>query len=345
MMFFTEQGGSSMQIANVEYGAPQANAGARPMGVRVFAEGGFERRRIAEDCDAAGLTVLGHGEFADLLDRAGGGISGRLGDVIVIDCPRPDIALLAALAQLDVIAARAGAKLVVSTDLNYLDDVFACLDQCEAHILVRPSRAERLAVLSQLRHKAPRACVREMSEEDRQAIRQLSEQIARISHTIDGADGGAWGAFPLSAFGFSAGDAPTGAAAAAVAEAPRGRGRAGRPPLPDPRLVRLIIKNRQKRWEPFGTELFADPAWDMLLDLTAARAEHRRVSVTSLCIASGVPATTALRWIGQLVEAGWFERVQDDGDKRRAFIALTDRAADAMAHYFAKLDAPAALTL
>ena len=43
-------------------------------------------------------------------------------------------------------------------------------------------------------------------------------------------------------------------------------------------------------------ELFGDPAWDMLLDLTAARAEHTRVSVTSLCIASAVPPTGAPGW-------------------------------------------------
>ena len=75
----------------------------------------------------------------------------------------------------------------------------------------------------------------------------------------------------------------------------------------------------------------------MLLDLTAARSEHARVSVTSLCIASGVPPTTALRWIGQMTDAGLFERVEDDTDRRRAFIALTDRAADAMARYFAEI--------
>ncbi len=59
-----------------------------------------------------------------------------------------------------------------------------------------------------------------------------------------------------------------------------------------------IIRQRQLRARFFDGELFADPAWDMLLDLTAARVEARRVSVTSLCIASGVPPTTALRWIG-----------------------------------------------
>jgi len=64
--------------------------------------------------------------------------------------------------------------------------------------------------------------------------------------------------------------------------------------------------------------------------------------VTSLCIASGVPPTTALRWISQLTEAGLFERIEDDSDRRRAFIALSEKAADAMARYFAELGRGAA---
>src|SRR3546814_14694380 len=87
----------------------------------------------------------------------------------------------------------------------------------------------------------------------------------------------------------------------------------------------------------FDGALFADPAWDMLLDLTASRAEHVRVSVTSLCIASGVPPTTALRWIGQMVDAGLFVRTADGVDKRRAFVALSAQAAEAMGRYFVKL--------
>lgn len=118
--------------------------------------------------------------------------------------------------------------------------------------------------------------------------------------------------------------------------------RASRPPLPDPRLVRKIIQQRQLRARFFDGDLFADPAWDMLLDLTAARVEHVRVSVTSLCIASGVPPTTALRWITQLSDVGLFERVEDETDRRRAFIQLTDRAVDAMARYFHELGKNAA---
>ena len=80
-----------------------------------------------------------------------------------------------------------------------------------------------------------------------------------------------------------------------------------------------------------------DPTGPTGPNSTAARAEHTRVSVTSLCIASGVPPTTALRWIGQMTEAGLLERVEDDSDRRRAFIQLADKAADAMARYFAEL--------
>jgi DNA-binding MarR family transcriptional regulator len=59
--------------------------------------------------------------------------------------------------------------------------------------------------------------------------------------------------------------------------------------------------------------------------------------VTSLCIASGVPPTTALRWIAQMTEAGLLAKDQDENDRRRAFVALTEPAADALARYFAEL--------
>lgn len=110
--------------------------------------------------------------------------------------------------------------------------------------------------------------------------------------------------------------------------------RRARPALPDPRLVRNLLKARQLRMRYLGADLFADPAWDMLLDLTASRAEHRRVSVTSLCIASGVPTTTALRWMKLLEQAGLIQRVEDDTDRRRAFVMLSDQGAVAMARFF-----------
>ena len=110
-----------------------------------------------------------------------------------------------------------------------------------------------------------------------------------------------------------------------------------RPPLPDPRLLERIIRQRRLRERYFEKELFADPAWDILLDLAAARADHRRVSITSLCIAAAVPATTALRWISMMTRMGILVRSGDANDRRRTFIALSDGAADALARYFDEL--------
>lgn len=102
------------------------------------------------------------------------------------------------------------------------------------------------------------------------------------------------------------------------------------------REVRRIIRERRMRDELFPADLFADPAWDMLLDLYAAKLDRARVSVSSLCIAAAVPATTALRWIKTLSDTGIFRREADQHDGRRIFVALSDQATDAMHRYFAR---------
>src|SRR5690606_31571439 len=101
----------------------------------------------------------------------------------------------------------------------------------------------------------------------------------------------------------------------------------------DPTQIRAIIRARRLRDQFFRSDLFADPAWDMLLDLMAARIEKSRVAVSSLCIAAAVPATTALRWIKLLTDRGLFLRSADPQDGRRVYIELSDEAARGVAAY------------
>lgn len=316
---------------NLEYGSPVSEDGGRMVDVSIFASGDRRRREIAEDCSASGLYVRGHADLSQLVAMSRFGGYAALGDVVVVDCLDADGAMLAALSRLDMEAARAGRRVVVATTLHSLDDVFGCFDQSASHFLVQPLRVDRMMLLARVRASASQSAVREMGHDDRLALMRLSEQIERMAQSMAGWERS--GGPNDGAVGVAANPVHLAASEAQPI-------RRTRTPLPDPRLVRAVLRQRQRRAELFGADLFADPAWDMLLDLTAARAEHRRVSVTSLCIASGVPATTALRWIGQLVEAGLFERVKDPDDARRAFIALTDRSAEAMAGYFAEL-APA----
>ena len=317
--------------------------GQAALNVSIFADRPYLRAELAEDAVAAGLRIAQSNDFSALLEAD----SKALGNVVLVDCPVIDGAELAALARLDMRAARIGAELVVSTSMGSLDDVFGCLDQSGAQVLVSPNRAERVIALGRVMARAGgKARVRELSEADRLSLIRLTEQVGQIAQKLDqmslrpATPSSGQGPAPLSPSAFDFTDAAGLREGGPAAEDGSARlVRAMRPALPDPRLIRRIIRQRQLRARFFDGDLFADPAWDILLDLTAARAEHLRVSVTSLCIASGVPPTTALRWIGQMTDTGLLLRVDDEADRRRAFIALSDKSADAMARYFHELGA------
>lgn len=95
-------------------------------------------------------------------------------------------------------------------------------------------------------------------------------------------------------------------------------------------VASMLYQARRKRDSYMPAELFADPAWDMLLDLFAAGAHARQITVSSLCIASSVPATTALRWIATLEEAQLVERIPIEHDRRSSEVRLTIRGYEAM---------------
>ncbi|WP_108786740.1 MarR family transcriptional regulator [Erythrobacter sp. Alg231-14] len=318
--------------------------------VAIFADRHSMRAEIGDDLSGAGFRTVDGGPVSNLIE----GPVTQLGDVVMVDCPMMDATTLAALVRLDLRAAQSGAQLIVSTSIDALDDVFAALDQSDPQILVQPSRAERVLAAGRVLANVSNSRVREMTENDRLNLLHLSRQVEAIAQKLEGLSGHPAGAEAMQAslrahakdgvsnaamFGMGGGlaDAGTG-----TVESEAARFNSARPPLPDPRLVRQVIAGRQARAKFFDAEMFADPAWDMLLDLTAAHAEHSRVSVTSLCIAAAVPATTALRWIKQLVETGVFERVADSSDRRRAFIGLSENSADAMSRYFFEVETPAA---
>ncbi|MCP5395901.1 MAG: winged helix DNA-binding protein [Sphingomonadaceae bacterium] len=311
--------------------APANDAAGLPLTVSIFADRPHLREQMCEDAGAAGFRLGQTGALAALVD---GPDLCPLGELVLLDCPQLDGAAMAALARLDMRISHSGAQLVVSTSVEALDDVFGCLDQSRPQILVDPTRAERVIALGRVLARMPTMRLRELNEDDRLTLLRLTEQVGEIAQRLERLSGSAEG--ESSAFRFGSPNpkyrGPDNDASESLARKPRA-------PLPDARLVRQIIRQRQARARFFEGELFADPAWDILLDLTAARVERKRVSVTSLCIASGVPPTTALRWISQMTEAGLLDRVEDETDRRRAFIQLSDKAADAMARYFAEMGA------
>ncbi|GAB5348003.1 MarR family transcriptional regulator [Alteriqipengyuania sp. 357] len=315
--------------ADVSYDAPAGaprDAAGLPVAISLFADRAHVRETVQADAELAGFR-LAQVARADGLDAEA---ARSLGDIVFVDAPVADAAGLATLDRLVERVARSGARLIVSTTIGALEPVMVAAAAGDPVMLVEPGRAERLVAFGEALAGLVGARVRELSDEDRVAVIRLVERVTTLAERLDGLmgddtprDGGA-------AFAFGTGAAGGGT----LREHKPGQGGAGKPGLPDPRVVRAAIRKRQMRSRFFADGLFADPAWDILLDLTAARAEGRRVSVTSLCIASGVPPTTALRWIAQMTEQGLLLREEDMVDRRRAFVALSDKAVEAMARYF-----------
>ena len=316
--------------ADFSYEPVRDGAGCQ-LSVTILADRDGVRGQMRDDADAAGFRI----RECCSLDEFASGSSGPLGDLLLVDCTSADAATLALLTRLDMRAGKSGAQLVVSTTMDALDAVFGCFAQSGAQILVDAGRAERVIAIGRVLAHVPNLRLRELAEDDRLMLLRLTEQVGKIAQRLEGLSPGTFAGQREGGGAFRF-ESPV--------QGWRGEGeghlieRGGaRPRLPDGSLIREQIRQRQMRSRFFDAELFADPAWDILLDLAAARAERMQVCVTSLCIAAGVPATTALRWISQMVDAGLLVRIPDPNDRRRAHIALSDCTADAMAGYFSAI--------
>ncbi|QNE04037.1 MarR family transcriptional regulator [Croceicoccus marinus] len=306
---------------------PMAGAELASVPVSVLSDRPRIRAELVDQLLEAGLLL----RQADPLDRLLSDEAFVLGDIVVIDIPAPGAEFLAALARLDARAAQSGTQLVVSTKVEAIDAVFGAMDCCDVQFLIDPSPAEYALAIGAALARLPGRSVHELAREDQLALVRLTEQVHSLARKLGGMPMEVEAPDQLRSPSFAYMAFPS-------TESPRGsEGKRAERKLPSASLLREMIRQRQLRASFFEGELFADPAWDMLLDLTAARAEGNEVCVSSLCIASGVPATTALRWIGQMTEAGLFERLPDPADRRRAIIRLSQSAQDAMCAYFARV--------
>jgi DNA-binding MarR family transcriptional regulator len=107
--------------------------------------------------------------------------------------------------------------------------------------------------------------------------------------------------------------------------------------------VGVVIRARRLRSHYFSEELFADPAWDILLNLFHADLSQRRFSVSRCCAAAAVPATTALRWLKSMEKQGLIVRRNDPFDNRRIFVELAPETRLALQGYFSELENPAGI--
>lgn len=219
----------------------------------------------------------------------------------------------------DVLDGRYSAVVSGSSDL--VDLLFCSIGGSQVELVIDGDEAERaaaLAIATSGIHEA-RQLSDVAADRSSERLRQLSDEVSRIASTLAR---------------LSTGPQATVKPAPIVpaAEIPQVSGE----------TVRRVIRARRLRSRFFEEELFADPAWGMLLDLLQAEIAQLRVPVSSLCIAAAVPATTALRWLKTMTDKGIFLRRADPHDGRRVFVELAPQASLAMRRYFAEVGQAAA---
>ena len=145
---------------------------------------------------------------------------------------------------------------VVSAPLAMIDPIAARLQGEGVHLLFDATEVDRIAALAVATGWARsrnEARAHDISKEPSSArLRQLSDEVSRIAATLARLSTG------------------PGAGTGEKSEPPKGDA-----PQVSLEIVRQIIRARRLRARYFDEELFADPAWDMLLDLLQAEIAQR----------------------------------------------------------------------
>jgi len=253
--------------------------------VLIFSDQQASRAAARSAAESVGARVIGMEPIDAALDRLH---RQAAVDSVLIELERTGSVAVDRLLDWANHAGRSGStRPIITIPHAVMDDVFARIDAPDVVVLVDPSPEERVSSLGLALAERRQRLHDTGHEADAERLRRLSDEVARIASALA----------ELSSSAKSAAYALPKDFPAAPTEAPI-----------DGNMVRSLIRVRRLRDQFFAKELFADPAWDMLLDLMASRLEQSRVAVSSLCIAAAVPPTTALRWIRTLTEQGLFVR-------------------------------------
>jgi DNA-binding MarR family transcriptional regulator len=292
--------------------------------VSIFADSEFGLSFLQSLIEGMKIHSLYAGMMTQGIERLNNFVTG---DAIIVDIASDNGASQDQLLdRINALALIDSLPIIVNTTNEFLDSVAARLSAPSVTLMCKATTADWIASLAVIGARSPVA-LHDIALDESMRLQQIAEEVRLIAKTLSdlvgsNADEGATG--------FRAGTTPYTASRVTSVNAAD---------------VRAIIRLRRLRDRYFRSDLFADPAWDMLLDLMAARLERMRVAVSSLCIAAAVPPTTALRWIKTMCDHGLFVRVADPEDGRRVFIELSEGAATAMTTYLSAAKAAGGLAV
>jgi len=305
--------------------------------VLIFGDQSHERQRIEQNVVAAGGRVAAAREISKAAAQLGQQISV---DAIYLCLDDVNATAISLLERVDIYSAQQGTPVILRTTTASLDAIFPILISGKIDYLLDHSRAESIAALAMALRPREMLLNDNSVDHDLGSLQKLTADVQRIAQTLakltDNEEAEDDGQLREAPVGFKPAPDYIGYAARSMAKVDK----IEQPQNVTAKQIRNMIRVRRQREEFFAPSLFADPGWDMLLDLMAAKLEGQPVSVSSLCIAACVPPTTALRWIKSMTDSGIFQRKADDHDGRRIFIELSDASTEAMNGFFAGVGSP-----
>lgn len=286
---------------------------------------------VCRDTAHLGITIC---DGSAIIDQPELGVTQPHYDLLLIDLQSKLEQPEQHLANVSNYLRDSNVEAVVWTDLVSLERAYAFLPVSRCHFLVGASSVDSMLTIARAIRRVKMNLVRGVNREiEFSALHRISDELADFAKTlarIAEQDG------EQETIGFA--EKPV-----TFRPAPSALMQPFTNPIAVPdkkvtaRFIRETIKLRRLRERYFAADLFADPAWDILLDLFAARAEGVSVSVSSLCIAAAVPPTTALRWITAMTSNGILLRRHDPDDARRVFIELSTETAKQLESYFLEI--------
>lgn len=95
----------------------------------------------------------------------------------------------------------------------------------------------------------------------------------------------------------------------------------------------ILLASHRQMSRHLPADLFGDPARALLLELFIAAETRAATPVGVACLATGVPQSTAMRWVETLKAKGLIHTTADETDRRRTLVRLTEPAHAALAAY------------
>lgn len=86
-----------------------------------------------------------------------------------------------------------------------------------------------------------------------------------------------------------------------------------------------------------GTGLFSDSCWDMCLDIYICDLRNEQITVSSVAHSSGIPMTTAMRYINVMSEEGLLKKTPNPSDNRMVFVSTTPSCKERVTRVLLKL--------